>query len=57
MVKPVKSELAKLRMRNGRPADDELVFSAHDGELWHEDDWRNWRRRISSLPPSGRGLG
>jgi integrase len=46
MVKPLKSELANLRMRNGRPGDDELVFPAHDGELWHEDDWRNWRRRI-----------
>ena len=33
-------------MRNGRPVDEELVFAAHDGELWHDHDWRNWRRRV-----------
>jgi len=38
IVKPLQSELAKLRMRTGRPGDDELVFRPHDGELWHEDD-------------------
>jgi integrase len=45
-VRPLKSELAKLRMRNGRPGDEELVFPAHDGQPWQEDDWRNWRRRV-----------
>lgn len=57
MVKPLKSELAKLRMRNGRPGGDELVFPAHDGELWHEDDWRNWRRRIFEPAAERAGLG
>ena len=23
-----------------------LLFPAHDGDHWREDDWRNWRRRI-----------
>jgi len=57
MVKPLKSELAKLRMRNGRPGDDELVFPAHDGQLWHEDDYRNWRRRIFEPAAERAGLG
>jgi integrase len=57
MVKPLKSELAKLRMRNGRPDDNELIFPAHDGELWHEDDWRNWRRRIFEPAAERAGLG
>ena len=46
MVHPVKLELAKLRMRNARPDDDQLIFPAHDGNAWQEDDWRNRRRRV-----------
>jgi integrase len=57
MIKPLKSELAKLRMRNGRPDDDELIFPAHDGKLWHEDDWRNWRRRVFVPAAERAGLG
>jgi integrase len=56
MVPPLKSELAKLRMRNGRPGDDELVFPAHDGDVWREDDWRNWRQRIFEPAVESAGL-
>jgi integrase len=24
----------------------ELLFPAHDGSAWDEDDWRNWRHRV-----------
>ena len=57
MVRPLKSELAKLRMRNGRPGDEELVFPAHDGQAWNEDDWRNWRRRVFEPAAERVGLG
>ena len=53
MVAPLKAELAELRMRYGRPDDEQLVFQAHDGNAWHDDDWKNWRR-ASSTPPSTR---
>jgi hypothetical protein len=43
MVRPLKSELAKLRMRNGRPGDEALDFPARDGQPWQE--------RVAELAP------
>jgi integrase len=57
LVRPLKSELAKLRMQNGRPDDEQLIFPAHDGQPWQEDDWRNWRRRIFEPAVERAGLG
>ena len=44
-------------MRNGRPGDEELVFPAHDGQPWQEDDGRNWRRRVFGAAAERAGLG
>lgn len=46
MLAPLRTELSALRIRAGRPRDDEFVFPAHDGGPWDDDDWRNWRRRV-----------
>lgn len=46
ILAPLKHDLAELRMKNGRPGDDELVFPAHDGRPWDRDDWKNWRSRV-----------
>lgn len=45
MLDSLRRDLAEWRMANGRPAVDALVFPAHDGGVWSDDDWRNWRRR------------
>jgi integrase len=57
MVAPLKAELAELRMRCGRPDDDELVFPAHDGNPWDADDWKNWRNRAFLPAVAKAGLG
>jgi integrase len=57
IVAPLKTELAELRMRHGRPHDDQLVFPAHDGRPWHDDDWKNWRRRVFDRAVDKAGLG
>ena len=41
LLAPLARDLAKFRLRCGRPSDDELVF----GE-WSGGDWDNWRERI-----------
>jgi integrase len=57
MVAPLKAELAELRMRHGRPDDEEFVFRPHDGNAWHDDDWKNWRRRVFDPALDKVGLG
>jgi integrase len=57
IVAPLKAELAELRMRHGRPDDEEIVFPAHDGKPWHDDDWKNWRRRVFDPAVDKAGLG
>jgi integrase len=46
IMAPLKVELAALRMRDGRPGDERLVFPAYNGRPWDDDDWKNWRRRV-----------
>jgi integrase len=38
-----------------RPSDSMLVFPAHDGGLWSNQDWRNWRQRI--FAPAAEAIG
>jgi integrase len=52
----LKVELAELRIRAGRPGDDEFVFPAHDGRPWDDDDWKNWRRRAFATAAKQAGL-
>jgi integrase len=56
IVPPLKVELAELRIRDGRPGDDAFVFPAHDGRPWHDDDWKNWRRRVFATAAEKAGL-
>jgi integrase len=45
LLQPLKHDLAELRLREGRPKPDELVFPRTD-DWWLKSDWRNWRRRV-----------
>jgi hypothetical protein len=39
-------DLREWFLASGRPASATLVFPAHDGGFWSQDDWRNWRKRV-----------
>jgi integrase len=39
-------DLREWFLASGRPAGNQPVLPAHDGDFWDEDDWRNWRRRV-----------
>jgi integrase len=45
LLHPLKHDLAELRLREGRPKPEELVFPRTD-DFWLKSDWRNWRRRV-----------
>jgi integrase len=45
LLQPLKQDLTELRLREGRPKPDELVFPRTD-DWWLKSDWRNWRRRV-----------
>ena len=57
LLTPLRSDLKKLRMRLGRPGDEELVFPRPDGEPWLDTDWRNWRERVFQPQAKAAGLG
>jgi integrase len=46
LLAPLRADLKAFRLRQGRPTDEELVFSRARGEPWRDTDWRNWRRRV-----------
>jgi hypothetical protein len=43
---PLARDLREWFLASGRPAATQRVFPAHDGAFWHQDDWRNWRKRV-----------
>jgi hypothetical protein len=43
LPKPLADDLNEWFLASGRPPGKCPVFPAHDGGLWHQDDWRNWR--------------
>jgi integrase len=45
LLAPLREDLLAWRLQSGRPADGVLVFPGHDGGLWSETAWKNWRRR------------
>jgi integrase len=48
LLAPLRADLKAFRLRQGRPADEKLVFSRAGDEPWRDTDWRNWRRRVFS---------
>jgi integrase len=56
LLAPLRSDLKALRMRRGRPDDEELIFPRPDGEPWRDTDWRNWRRRVFQPGAEAAGL-
>jgi len=46
LLTPLAVDLAAWRLASERSSADDLVFPTTTGELWHDHDWRNWRRRV-----------
>lgn len=46
LLTPLAADLRELRLAEGRPSDDALVFPAPHGGLWRGHDWKNWHRRV-----------
>jgi integrase len=55
LLQPLKQDLAELRLRQGRPGPDELLFPSTDN-FWRESDWRNWRRRVFRVTTRACGM-
>jgi integrase len=45
LLAPLASDLREWRMRNGRPAQDALVFPSAKGGPWTDAAYRSWRRK------------
>jgi integrase len=45
LLAPLAQDLAEWRLACGRPGEDAWIFARPDGEPWHNDDYRNWRKR------------
>ncbi len=56
LLDPLRRDLAEWRMASGRPPAGGLVFPAHDGDEWGDDDWRNWRGRSFTRALKATGL-
>jgi hypothetical protein len=50
LLAPLAADLREWRINRGRPWDDTLVFPARGGDVWGDDAWRYWRRRILRRP-------
>ena len=46
LLSPLAADLREWRLASGLSGEDALLFPAHDGREFSEDDWRNWRRRV-----------
>ena len=46
LLAPLAADLREWRLASGCPAPSALVFPARDGDVFSEDDYRNWRRRV-----------
>lgn len=56
LVRPLREDLLARRRAMGSPADTELVVPHHGtGELWRDEHYRTWRRRI--YVPSAENVG
>lgn len=43
LLSPLAADLRQFRVASGRPAADNLIFPADDGEAWPESAWQSWR--------------
>jgi len=57
LLRPLARDLAELRLRSGRPADEALVFPGHDGGPWSLTAYKNWRRRFFDRAAEAVGIG
>lgn len=56
LLPPLGADFAELRLRAGRPPDDELVFPGHDGQPCSPATYKNWHRRIFRPAIAAAGL-
>jgi integrase len=56
LLAPLAADLLELRLASGRPPESALVFPAHDGGFWADDDWRNFRRRAFQAAAAQAGI-
>ena len=55
LVGPLAQDLAEWRLACRRPPSDAYVLPRGDGSAWHDDDYRNWRKR--KYAPAARAAG
>ena len=55
LLAPLAADLSEWRIAQGRPQADALVFPARTEDVWSDDAWRYWRRRI--FGPAARAAG
>jgi integrase len=55
LLQPLKTDLAELRLLEGRPKPEALVFPRTD-DWWLKSDWRNWRRRVWRVTTEALGM-
>jgi integrase len=56
LVPPLARDLRAWREASGCPDDTALVFPTNAGNLWTDDDWRNWRKRVYAPAVGAIGL-
>jgi integrase len=55
LLAPLAADLSELRIGQGKPPGDSLVFPGRDGALRGDDAYRYWRRRV--FAPAARAVG
>ena len=55
MLAPLAEDLRAWRSKCAHPVSDAFVFARPDGGIWHEPDWRNWRKRVYA--PAAKAIG
>lgn len=57
LLAPLKQDLAEFALLSRRPRPQALIFPSHDGELWRDHTYRNWRKRTFQVAAADVGLG
>jgi integrase len=57
MLRPLAHDLNEWRIASGNPADNQLVFPAHNDHHWQEHTYKNWRRRTFKPAAAAAGHG
>jgi integrase len=56
LLAPLASDLREWQIKRGRPSDEVLVFPRRGGDVWGDDAWRYWRRRVFGPAVRAAGL-